>query len=138
MRYHIMTLLLLGGGLTGCTDRSAASGGGGGDPAAVDAAAELPGALPDSTPVVTAGDTLVAQADYRCGKSVTVTAAYWNGQQNRVTLIMPDTALELPQTISASGARYGGSEPTEPEWWVKGDSARFTWGQTFHCAVARG
>jgi membrane-bound inhibitor of C-type lysozyme len=99
------------------------------------AAATTGGTPLDAAITAVAGDTLIARVGYRCGKSMAVAATYWRGEHSRVELTAADTVMDLPQAISASGARYG-DDPPAPEWWVKGDSARFTWqNQTFHCAV---
>lgn len=97
------------------------------------AASGVVAAAPAPKPVVKDGDTLVAEATYLCGKEMAVAANYWNGATNRAWLRLLDTVLDLPQTRSASGARYG-ENPPGPEWWLKGDSARLSWNhQTLRC-----
>lgn len=62
------------------------------------------------------------RASFRCG-DLLVGALFDNTAQN-VTLSLPGRKLELPQAVSASGARY--ADNSGNEFWNKGDTAMFT------------
>jgi membrane-bound inhibitor of C-type lysozyme len=67
------------------------------------------------------------RADYLCkGRfdASTITAFFFTGNPSAVVLLEGEGATRLPQTVSASGARY--SDGTQ-SFWVKGDRA--TWQQ---------
>ncbi len=63
------------------------------------------------------------EAVYRCGDML-VEALFDNAAGN-VSLSINARALVLPQTVSASGARYGGEDGAD-EFWTKGEEATFT------------
>jgi membrane-bound inhibitor of C-type lysozyme len=69
------------------------------------------------------------RADYLCkGRfdASVVTAFFFNDTPRAVVLLEGEGATRLPQTISASGARY--SDGTQ-SFWVKGDRASWQRGQ---------
>jgi membrane-bound inhibitor of C-type lysozyme len=69
------------------------------------------------------------RADYLCkGRfdASAVTAFFFNDTPRAVVLLEGEGATRLPQTISASGARY--SDGTQ-SFWVKGDRASWQRGQ---------
>lgn len=69
------------------------------------------------------------RAEYLCkGRfdAVPVTALFFKGQPSELVLLEGQTALRLPQALSASGARYSDGQQT---FWVKGDQASWQRGQ---------
>ena len=65
------------------------------------------------------------RADYRClGRfdAVDVTVFFFNKAPRELVLLEGQSAMRLPQLLSADGGRYGDAEQ---EFWVKGDRA--TW-----------
>jgi membrane-bound inhibitor of C-type lysozyme len=69
------------------------------------------------------------RADYLCkGRfdASAITAFFFNGSPSAVVLLEGEGATRLPQTVSASGARYSDGEQS---FWVKGDRATWQQGQ---------
>ena len=69
------------------------------------------------------------RADYLCkGRfdASELTAVFFKGTPSAVVLLEGEGATLLPQTISASGARYSDGDQS---FWVKGDRASWQQGQ---------
>jgi membrane-bound inhibitor of C-type lysozyme len=67
----------------------------------------------------------LAKADFACADGKTITAVFYPAS---VTLKLSDgRALELPQAMSASGARYANADESFV-FWNKGDTAFITEG----------
>jgi membrane-bound inhibitor of C-type lysozyme len=69
------------------------------------------------------------RADYLCkGRfdASELTVFFFNGTPSAVVLLEGEGATRLPQTVSASGARYSDGEQS---FWVKGDRASWQQGQ---------
>jgi membrane-bound inhibitor of C-type lysozyme len=69
------------------------------------------------------------RADYLCkGRfdASELTAFFFKGTPSAVVLLEGEGATRLPQTISASGARYSDGDQS---FWVKGDRASWQQGQ---------
>ena len=69
------------------------------------------------------------RADYLCkGRfdASELTVFFFKGTPSAVVLLEGEGATRLPQTVSASGARYSDSDQS---FWVKGDRASWQQGQ---------
>jgi membrane-bound inhibitor of C-type lysozyme len=69
------------------------------------------------------------RADYLCrGRfdASEITAFFFNGTPSAVVLLEGEGATRLPQTVSASGARYSDGDQS---FWVKGDRASWQRGE---------
>lgn len=76
---------------------------------------------------IPAVDEVINAANFMCGNDKTIQAIFY---KNRVNLILSDSRnLTLPQTISASGARYANSNESFV-FWNKGTTAFITEGAT--------
>lgn len=92
------------------------------------AAGALAAAVVAALPAAAWADAGV-RADYLCkGRfdASAITAFFFNGTPSAVVLLEGEGATRLPQTVSASGARYSDGEQS---FWVKGDRATWQQGQ---------
>ncbi len=78
-----------------------------------------PASSPADDSAAGAGGSNVIDVTYACADGVTIEAVFDNDAQT-VTVTLPDGTLELPQVVSASGARYSDGTTT---FWTKGDGA---------------
>jgi membrane-bound inhibitor of C-type lysozyme len=79
--------------------------------------------LENNPPIQQAITENIISAVFNCDKGITIKADFNNNQPRKVSLEISDgRKIELPQAISASGARYANTDESFV-FWNKGDTA---------------
>lgn len=95
-----------------------------------------PSGVPSAEPTAPSGEGTSVMATFTCPDSTTIYAIFRTDSAggSDVSLAIGDDRLRLPQTISASGARYADSTTV---FWNKGNEVTFEWrGVTRQCTTS--